>query len=156
MLKTSKYISWQTFFFKFRCTSTSVVCYLQAAHYIPIGGSHQCNTAHFLISSDNREQTFKASSPRKPPIMWQRSPSKYKKSRLSWECAAAGGKETESHKWQRNICLSHLRSGDEGERAEKENSIAVLVPFLHDFGWGWSIAGKRFIQWVFKSRCFTS
>ena len=91
-------------------------------------GTYQCNAAHFLISADNRGQTFKASAPRKPPIMWQRSLSGCEKSRLSWEPIAAGGKEGESLKWYRNVHFSFSKSrrnraGYEKKKKEKKRNF---------------------------------
>lgn len=128
-------------------------------------GTYQCNAAHFLISADNRGQTFKASAPRKPPIMWQRSLSGCKKSRLSWEPIAAGGKEGESLKWYRNVRFSFSRSRRNRAGYGKKrdwNCCFASVSSGFEFKLNYSIREYCWnifqfsMQHLYESKCFTS
>lgn len=114
-------------------------------------GTYQRNATHFLISTDNRGQTFKASAARKPPNYVTEEPIKMQeKPAFSGNVPQPGGKETERHKWRRNMLFSFSSSRGRERGICKKGEL--LFWFSHqDLSSSWvielgSIAGKCLIQ----------
>lgn len=117
--------------------------------FLCFSGTLQRNATHFLISTDNREQTFKHSISRNLPIMWESR--RMEEKPAFWKPIAAGGMEIESHKWHQIKCLRYSTG-----RKKRESGIwkwditAVLVEWHQDLGSSWVIelelcAGKSTI-----------
>lgn len=105
----------------------------------------------FSLAKITGNQPLKPALRENPPIMWRRSASKCTRRRLSCERFTAGGKATESYKWQINMSFCHSRSGARerilggGER----DSITVLVFVSSEFRLGYWISQKRFgLVWI--------
>lgn len=151
--------------FLLRRTSTSAVCYLQTAHYIPIGAPEHISATLLIFSLVviTGNKPLKPALQENPQLCDRGAHQNTRKASFPGNAPQPGVKRQKAINGREKLASVIWVAGGVGAwgGAEKGTQLLFWFYFFMIFGWSWfteleSIAGKCLIWCVFKSRCFAS